>query len=76
MSNITQVVNNAKNMTTLKNRVIASKLDKIQSGTGPFTVFAPSNLAFGKMAKGVLNNFLKPANKIKLTDVLNYHIVS
>jgi uncharacterized surface protein with fasciclin (FAS1) repeats len=77
MSNITQVVNNDKNMTTLKSDVIASKLDKIPSGTGPFTVFAPSDLAFGKMAKGVLdNNFLKPENKTKLTDVLNYHIVS
>ena len=76
MSKITQVVNNDK-MTTLKSGVIASRLDKILTGTGPFTVFAPSNLAFGKMAKGVLdNNFLKPENKIKLTDVLNYHIVS
>ena len=75
MSKITQVVNNDK-MTTLKSGVIASRLDKILSGTGPFTVFAPSNLAFGKMAKVLDNNFLKPENKIKLTDVLNYHIVS
>jgi len=75
MSKITQVVNNDK-MTILKTGVIASRLDKILSGT-PFTVFASSNLAFGKMAKEVLdNNFLKPENKIKLTDVLNYHIVS
>jgi uncharacterized surface protein with fasciclin (FAS1) repeats len=76
MENITQVVNNDKNMTTLKRGVIASGLDKILSGTGPFTIFAPSDLAFGKLDKGVLDNLLKPENKTKLTDVLNYHIVS
>jgi uncharacterized surface protein with fasciclin (FAS1) repeats len=76
MSNITQVVNEDKNMTTLKRGVIASGLDKILSGTGPFTVFAPSDLAFEKLEKGVLDNLLKPENKAKLVDVLNHHVVS
>jgi uncharacterized surface protein with fasciclin (FAS1) repeats len=76
MSNITQVVNEDKNMTTLKKSVIASGLDKVLSGTGPFTVFAPTDLAFGKLEKGVLENLLKPENKAKLADVLNYHVVS
>jgi len=76
MENITQVVNNYKNMTTLKRGVTASGLDKILSGTGPFTVFAPSDLAFEKLDKEVLDNLLKPENKTKLTDVLNYHVVS
>jgi uncharacterized surface protein with fasciclin (FAS1) repeats len=76
MSNITQVVNEDKNMTTLKRSVIASGLDKVLSGTGPFTVFAPSDLAFEKLEKGVLENLLKPENKTKLVDVLNHHVVS
>ena len=76
MENITQVVSNDKNMTTLKRGVTASGLDKILSGTGPFTVFAPSDLAFEKLDKEVLDNLLKPENKTKLTDVLNYHVVS
>jgi|ERR1700730_161349 len=76
MSNITQVVNNDKNMTTLKKGVIASGLDKVLSGTGPFTVFAPSDLAFTKLDKGTFEALLKPENKTKLEDVLNYHIVS
>jgi uncharacterized surface protein with fasciclin (FAS1) repeats len=66
MSNTTQIVNNGKNMTTLKRGVIAPGLDKTLSGTGPFTVFAPSDLAFGKQAKGVLDNLLKPENKTNL----------
>jgi uncharacterized surface protein with fasciclin (FAS1) repeats len=76
MSNITQVVNADKNMTTLKKVVTASGLDTFLSGTGPFTVFAPTDLAFGKLDKEVLENFLKPENKTKLADVLNHHVVS
>jgi len=76
MSNITQVVNADKNMTTLKKSVIAAGLDQVLSGTGPFTVFAPSDLAFEKLDKGVLDNLMKPENKAKLADVLNQHVVA
>jgi uncharacterized surface protein with fasciclin (FAS1) repeats len=76
MSNITQVVNVDKNMTTLKKGVIASGLDKKLSETGPFTVFAPSDKAFEKLDKQVLENLLKPENKTKLIDLLNHHVVA
>jgi uncharacterized surface protein with fasciclin (FAS1) repeats len=76
MSNITQVVNAEKDMTILKKSVAASGLNEVLSGTGPYTVFAPSDLAFEKLEKGVLDNLLKPENKAKLADLLNYHIVS
>ncbi|HYJ38159.1 MAG TPA: fasciclin domain-containing protein [Chitinophagaceae bacterium] len=76
MSNITQVVNENKNMTTLKKGVVASGLDKVLSGTGPYTVFAPSDLAFTKLDKGKFETLLKPENKAKLEDTINYHIVS
>src|SRR5205085_11432741 len=76
MSNITQVVNDNKNMTTLKKGVIASGLDKVLSGTGPYTVFAPSDLAFRKMDSGKFETLLKPENKSKLEDILKLHIVA
>ena len=76
MSNIVQVVNVDKNMTSLKKGVNASGLDQVLSSTGPFTVFAPTDIAFGKLDKGVLDNLLKPENKTKLADVLNHHVVS
>jgi len=65
-----------KNMTTLKKGVHASGLDQVLSGNGPFTVFAPTDLAFEKMDKGVMENLLKPENKTKLTDLLNRHVVA
>ena len=75
MSNITQVVNVDKHLTTLKKAVMASDLDQVLSSTGPFTVFAPTDLAFGKLEKGVLENLLKPESKAKLVEMLNGHVV-
>ena len=76
MSNIPQVVKNEKNMTTLNKGVIASGLNQFLSGAGPFTVFAPSDLAFAKLEKGTIENLLKPENKINLTALLNLHVIA
>ena len=75
MSNIAQLVNVEKNMTTLKKTVLASGFDQVLSGKGPFTVFAPTDTAFGKLDKTEVENLLKPENKTKLTDLLNHHVV-
>ena len=76
MSNITQVVRTDKSMTNLKKTVIASGLDQILTTRGPFTLFAPTDLAFGKMEKGALDHLLKPENMIALNHLLNHHVVS
>jgi uncharacterized surface protein with fasciclin (FAS1) repeats len=75
MSNITQVVNVDKTMTTLKKSVIAAGLNKKLSETGPFTIFAPSDKAFEKIDKESLANLLKPENKAELTELLEHHVV-
>ena len=75
MSNITQVVNTDKNLKTLKQSVHSSDLDQLLSSTGPFTFFAPSDLAFEKLDKGFMENLLLPENKVKLIDLMNNHIV-
>ena len=76
MSNIAQVVNGNKNMTTLKKGVLASGLYKVLSSRGPYTVFAPSDLAFRKLNTGIFETLLKPENKTQLVDILNCHIVA
>jgi len=76
MSNITQVVNTDKYLKTLKKGVHSSDLDQLLSSTGPFTFFAPSDLAFEKLEPGLMRNLLEPQNKLKLTDLLNNHIVN
>ena len=46
------------------------------SGAGPFTVFAPTNTAFGKLPEGTVDNLLKPESKDTLAKVLTYHVVA
>lgn len=45
-------------------------------GTGPFTVFAPTDAAFEKLPAGKLDNLFKPENKEELVSLLNYHLVN
>lgn len=63
-------------MTTLKQGIEAAGLGEALSGTGPFTVFAPSDLAFGKLEVGRIEDLLKPQNKVKLTALLQHHVVA
>lgn len=76
MSNITQSVNNDKNLKTIKKGVHGSDLDQLLSSTGPFTFFAPVDLAFEKLEKGTMDNLLEPQNRSKLADLVNNHIVA
>lgn len=61
--------------TTLVAAVTAAGLAETLSGTGPFTVFAPTNAAFAKLPAGAVENLLKPEMKADLTNVLTYHVV-
>lgn len=65
----------APNLTTLVAAVKAAGLDATLSGPGPFTVFAPDNEAFGRLAPGTVDTLMKPENKASLTKVLQYHVV-
>ena len=60
---------------TLAAAVTAAGLVDTLKGSGPFTVFAPTDNAFAAIQKDV-DELLKPENKKKLTDILTYHVVS
>ena len=61
---------------TLVAAVKAAGLAETLSGTGPFTVFAPTNAAFAKLPAGTVETLLKPENKAKLAGILTYHVVA
>lgn len=73
--NIIENAVNSKDHTTLVAAVKAAGLVETLEGTGPFTVFAPTNSAFNKLPAGTVETLLKPENKAKLTAVLTYHVV-
>ena len=66
---------NSKDHTTLVAAVKAAGLVDTLQGSGPFTVFAPTNAAFAKLPVGTVVSLLKPENKGTLTKVLTYHVV-
>jgi uncharacterized surface protein with fasciclin (FAS1) repeats len=65
----------AGNFKTLAAALGAAGLVETLKGDGPFTVFAPTDEAFGKLPEGTLEDLLKPENKGKLTAILTYHVV-
>ena len=65
----------AGNFKTLAAALKAADLIPTLKGKGPFTVFAPTDKAFGKLPKGTVEELLKPENKDKLTAILTYHVV-
>ena len=74
--NIVENAANSADHTTLVAAVKAASLVDTLEGSGPFTVFAPTNEAFAKLPAGTVDNLLKPENKAMLTKVLTYHVVS
>ncbi|MBS1830254.1 MAG: fasciclin domain-containing protein [Acidobacteria bacterium] len=74
--NIVENAVNSADHTTLVAAVKAAGLVDTLQGAGPFTVFAPTNMAFGMLPAGTVDTLLKPENKQTLTRILTYHVVA
>lgn len=59
---------------TLGTALAAAGLVSTYKGIGPFTFFAPTDEAFGKLPQGEVNRLLK--DKAKLAALLNFHVIS
>jgi len=71
---VVDVVVNSDDHTTLETAVIAADLVGTLSGTGPFTLFAPTDAAFAALPAGTIEAVL--ADKDLLTSILLYHALS
>jgi len=74
--NIVENAVNSADHTTLVAAVKAAGLVETLQSAGPFTVFAPTNAAFGMLPEGTVETLVKPENKAMLTSILTYHVVS
>ncbi len=75
-STIVGVAASNDNFSTLVAAVKAADLVETLNSEGPFTVFAPTNDAFGKLPAGTVETLLKAENKGTLTSILTYHVVA
>lgn len=73
--NIVENAMGSTDHTTLVAAVKQAGLVETLSGTGPFTVFAPTNAAFAMVPKATLDGLMKPEMKADLTKILTYHVV-
>jgi uncharacterized surface protein with fasciclin (FAS1) repeats len=73
--NLVSVAKDAGKFQTLLAAATAAGLVPTLSGTGPFTLFAPTDAAFAKLPAGTVESLLKPENKAKLAAILTYHVV-
>merc|ERR1712193_351294 len=73
--NIVELAQSVDTLSTLVAAVVAGDLVETLSSPGPFTVFTPTNDAFGALPAGTLETLLKPENKDQLVDILTYHVV-
>ena len=63
----------APELSTLSSLVVKAGLTDTLKGTGPFTVFAPTNAAFAKVPAKIMDDLAKDPEKLKA--VLTYHVV-
>jgi uncharacterized surface protein with fasciclin (FAS1) repeats len=62
----------AAEFTVLNQALKDTGLDAILAGPGPFTLFAPTDAAFGELAAGTLEALTEE----ELADILKYHVVA
>ena len=72
--NIVQTAVASPDHKTLVAALKAAEYVDALSNAGPFTVFAPTDEAFNKLPAGTVEDLVKPENKDKLRDILEYHV--
>ena len=74
--NIVATANATATLSTLVKALVAGGLVDTLSGSGPFTVFAPTDLAFAQLPAGTLERLLDPHNVRQLQAILLYHVAA
>lgn len=64
-----------QSLSSLVAAIRAAGLATTLAGPGPYTLFAPSNAAFERLAPGVQDQLLQPANRESLVRLLRFHML-
>lgn len=73
MNDIIEIAVRARQFSTLVAALTLAELTEALEGTGPFTVFAPTDSAFAELPNGTLHSLLR--DKERLAAVLLHHVV-
>lgn len=75
-TNIVSIASGSPDHTTLVAALKAADYVTSVAGSGPLTVFAPTNAAFDALPAGTLDTLLKPENVDQLRNILKYHVTT
>jgi uncharacterized surface protein with fasciclin (FAS1) repeats len=75
MATILEISNGDKNLSSFMKGIKAAGLEDTLNGIGPFTLLAPVNLAFGKIAQPESYESLLKQGNSRLTDILTFHAI-
>lgn len=75
-NNIVSIASASSDHTTLVAALKAADYVTSVAGSGPLTVFAPTNAAFEKLPPGTLDHLLEPASVDELRNILKYHVTT
>lgn len=74
---LTGVIASNASFSTLRKAIAQAGLeDTLSDKSNSYTIFAPTDEAFGKLPQGTLTKLMLPENKEKLRSLLLYHVVS
>ena len=73
---LTATIADSATFSTLTKALKAAELDVTLGTKGEYTIFAPTDEAFGKVPAAVLTKLMLPENKEKLRSLLLYHVVA
>lgn len=68
-------VSDKDNLSTFVKVLKAAGFEQMLSKNGPFTVFAPTNVAFNNLPDGIIDVLMKPENRERLATLLKVHII-
>lgn len=68
---ILEIAGNNNNLSIFVDNIVSTGLQNILSGSGPFTVFAPTNDAFEELPEGLLESLTTD----EIRDILLYHVL-
>ena len=75
-NNLVSIASNSPDHTTLVAALKAADYVTSVAGSGPLTVFAPTNAAFDQLPPGTLDSLLEPQNADQLRNILKYHVTT
>lgn len=74
-STVIDVAKGSKDNSKLVSAIKAAGMEETLMGAGPYTIFAPSDAAFGKLPAGKADSLFLPDSKRELNGLLSYHVI-